>query len=101
MQTQAIIKHIYNWMYNYAKTANSKGFVVGVSGGIDSAVTSTLAAKTGLPLLCVEMPIHQDTKQVGRAKEHINWLKKKYSNANSVGVELTNVYERFIDGNFY
>tara|TARA_B100000609_G_C17181029_1_gene417115 strand:+ start:302 stop:1090 length:789 start_codon:yes stop_codon:yes gene_type:complete len=97
MQTQAIIKHIYNWMYNYAKTANSKGFVVGVSGGIDSAVTSTLAAKTGLPLLCVEMPIHQDTKQVGRAKEHINWLKKKYSNANSVGVELTNVYERFID----
>ena len=97
MQTQAIIKHIYNWMYNYAKTANSKGFVVGISGGIDSAVTSTLAAKTGLPLLCVEMPIHQENKQVSRAQEHINWLKKNYSNVSSIDVELTNVFERFID----
>ena len=44
-------------------------------GGIDSAVTSTLAAKTGLPLLCVEMPIHQDAKQVTRANDHIAWLK--------------------------
>ena len=97
MQTQAIIKHIYSWMYNYAKTANSKGFVVGVSGGVDSAVTSTLAAKTGLPLLCVEMPIHQENKQVSRAQEHINWLKKNYSNVSSIEVELTNVFERFID----
>ena len=97
MQTQAIIKHIYKWMYNYAKTANSKGFVVGVSGGIDSAVTSTLAAKTGLPLLCVEMPIYQENKQVSRAQEHINWLKKNYSNVSSIDVKLTNVFERFID----
>ena len=59
MQTQAIIKHIYQWMQNYAKTAKSGGFVVGISGGIDSAVTSTLTAKTGLPVLCVQMPIHQ------------------------------------------
>lgn len=97
MQTQAIIKHIYQWMQNYAKTAKSTGFVVGVSGGIDSAVTSTLAAKTGLPLLCLEMPIHQENKQVSRAQEHINWLKKNYPNVRSADVELTTIFDRFID----
>ena len=97
MQAQAIIKHINQWMQNYAKTAKSKGFVVGVSGGIDSAVTSTLAAETGLPVLCVEMPIHQADDQVSRAQEHINWLKKNYSNVSSVDVELTNIFDNFID----
>ena len=54
MQTTAIINHISNWLKSYAHNAGVKGFVIGISGGIDSAVTSTLAAKTGLPLLCVE-----------------------------------------------
>lgn len=97
MQEQAIIKHIYQWMQDYAKTAKSKGFVVGISGGIDSAVTSTLAAKTGLPVLCIEMPIHQEANQVSRAQEHITWLKKNNSNVSSVDVELTNVFDNFID----
>lgn len=97
MQKQAIIKHIYNWMQNYAKTAKSTGFVVGISGGIDSAVTSTLTAKTGLPVLCVEMPIHQASYQVSRAQEHIAWLKKNYPNVRSVDVELTTIFDRFID----
>jgi len=97
MQAQAIIKHISQWMQNYAKTAKSTGFVVGVSGGIDSAVTSTLTAKTGLPVLCVEMPIHQATDQVSRAQEHIAWLKKNYPNVSSVNVELTTIFENFID----
>ena len=97
MQAQAIIKHISQWMQNYAKTAKSKGFVVGVSGGIDSAVTSTLAAETGLPVLCVEMPIHQVVDQVNRAQEHIAWLKKNYPNVSSVDVELTKIFDRFID----
>ena len=97
MQAQAIIKYIYQWMQNYAKTAKSKGFVVGISGGIDSAVTSTLAAKTGFPVMCVEMPIHQVADQVSRAQEHINWLKKNYSNVNSVDVELTTIFDSFID----
>ena len=97
MQAQAIIKHIRQWMQNYAKTAKSKGFVVGISGGIDSAVTSTLAAKTGLPILCVEMPIHQVADQVSRAQEHISWLKTNYPNVSSIDVELTNIFDRFID----
>ena len=97
MQTQAIIKHIYQWMQNYTKTAKSGGFVVGISGGIDSAVTSTLTAKTGLPVLCVQMPIHQVSTQVSRAQEHIAWLKKNYPNVSSVDVELSNIYDNFID----
>ena len=97
MQTQAIIKHIYQWMQNYAKTAKCTGFVVGISGGIDSAVTSTLTAKTGLPVLCVEMPIHQVADQVSRAQEHIAWLKKNYPNVRSANVELTTIFDRFID----
>ena len=70
MQAKAIIKHISNWMQNYSETAKSKGFVVGISGGIDSAVTSTLAAETGLPVLCVEMPIHQETNQITLHKKN-------------------------------
>ena len=51
------------------------GFVVGVSGGIDSAVTSTICARTGYPTLCLEMPIHQN-KSVSKARKHIQWLEE-------------------------
>ena len=63
MQTEKVIEHIVNWLKDYAANAKQKGFVIGVSGGIDSAVTSTLCAKTGLDLLCLEMPIHQAENQ--------------------------------------
>lgn len=96
MQKGAIKKHISQWMKDYIHSTKSKGFVVGVSGGIDSAVTSTLAAETGLAVLCVEMPIHQAKTQVGRAQEHIDWLKTNYSNVNSVDVELTTIFDGFI-----
>ena len=69
MNSEKIQNHIVNWLTDYIQQSKTKGFVIGVSGGIDSAVTSTLAAKTGLPLLCVEMPIHQDKNQVTRAKK--------------------------------
>ena len=52
------------------------GFVVGVSGGIDSALTSTLCAMTGRPVICLEMEIHQEANQISRAKNHIDWLEK-------------------------
>jgi len=96
MQTTAIINHISNWLHSYAKNTNMKGFVIGVSGGIDSAVSSTLAAKTGLPLLCVEMPIHQNKTQVGRGIKHIAWLKENFNNVSSAEVELTPVFDGFI-----
>ncbi|MGC6470608.1 MAG: NAD(+) synthase [Flavobacteriales bacterium] len=97
MQTRECIEHICNWLLDYNKNAKSSGFVVGVSGGIDSAVTSTLAAKTGLPTLCLEMPIHQESNQVNRAKEHIEWLKKQFNNVQSLKIDLGDLFNTFVD----
>lgn len=95
MHTEKVIKHITTWLKDYATKARVKGFVVGVSGGIDSAVTSTLCAKTGLPTLCIEMPIHQAESHVTRAQEHITHLKNNYNNVKDIRVDLTPVFEEF------
>lgn len=95
MNTENVANHIVNWLKTYAKNAKVNGFVIGISGGIDSAVTSTLCAKTGFQTLCVEMPIHQSKNQVNRGKEHIDQLKEKFKNVNSKKVELTSVFEEF------
>ena len=87
--------YIVSWLKDYAKNANVNGFVVGISGGVDSAVTSTLCAQTGLTTLCVEMPIHQDSTQVSRAREHIEQLKKRFPNVKSEIADLTAVFETF------
>ncbi|RMB62753.1 NAD(+) synthase [Dokdonia sinensis] len=93
MQTEKVIDHIVNWLKEYATKAGMNGFVIGISGGIDSALTSTLCAKTGLRLLCVEMPIHQDERQVARGREHIAQLKKRFANVTNVEVNLTQTFE--------
>lgn len=95
MNSEKVANHIIKWLKEYAVKSGVKGFVVGVSGGIDSAVTSTLCAKTGLPLVCVEMPIHQDVQQVSRAEEHIMNLKEKFNNVTSVKTDLTESFELF------
>ena len=63
---------IIDWIKNYAQQARIKGLVIGISGGVDSAVVSTLCARTGLPTLCLEMPIHQAESHISRAEEHID-----------------------------
>ena len=85
--------YIVSWLKDYATNANVNGFVVGISGGVDSAVTSTLCAQTGLTTLCVEMPIHQDGTQVSRGREHIEQLKKRFPNVKSEIANLTSVFE--------
>jgi NAD+ synthase len=95
MQTEKIVNHIVNWLKDYATNAGVNGFVVGVSGGIDSAVTSTLCAKTGLDVLCVEMPIHQAESHVSRAHEHIAHLKDRFDNVDETRCDLTPVFEEF------
>ena len=95
MQTEKVVNYIVDWLKSYAKNANVNGFVVGVSGGIDSAVTSTLCAKTGLKLLCVEMPIHQAESHVSRAHEHIEQLKSRFGHVESTRTDLTPVFEEF------
>lgn len=95
MKTEKVIDHIVAWLKEYATNARVNGFVVGVSGGIDSAVTSTLCAKTGLPTLCIEMPIHQAKSHVTRAQEHIKQLKERFDNVTDVRADLTPVFEEF------
>ncbi|QOD59439.1 NAD(+) synthase [Polaribacter haliotis] len=95
MKTEKVADYIIKWLKDYATNAKVKGFVVGVSGGIDSALTSTLCAKTGFPTLCVEMPIHQAQSQVTRAEEHIKQLKDKFPNVSEVRVDLTSTFEDF------
>ena len=95
MNVEKVSEYIVNWLKNYATNAKVNGFVVGISGGIDSAVTSTLCAKTGLKTICVEMPIHQAESQVDRGLEHINNLKKNFSNVSSAKVDLTSTFEDF------
>lgn len=95
IQAEKVNEHIVGWLISYASKANVNGFVVGISGGVDSAVTSTLCAQTGLPTLCVEMPIHQASSQVNRAKEHIDQLKNRFPNVSSIESNLTPIYDAF------
>ncbi len=96
MHTEKVIEHIVNWLKDYALNAKMNGFVIGISGGIDSAVTSTLCAKTGLQLLCIEMPIHQAASQVSRASNHISWLQSNFNKVQSTQVNLTPVFDSLI-----
>lgn len=95
MHTEKVVDYIVNWLKDYATNAGVNGFVVGISGGIDSAVTSTLCAKTGLNILCIEMPIHQAESHVTRAQEHIEQLKNKFGNVSDTRTDLTPVFEEF------
>ena len=95
MDSKKIIQHIVNWLTDYSEQSNTKGFVIGVSGGIDSAVTSTLCAMTGKPVVCLNMPIHQSKSQVFRAEEHITWLQNEFDGVTEKTVNLTNNFENW------
>ena len=94
MKTEKIIDHIVQWLSDYLGQSGLNGFAIGVSGGIDSAVTSTLCAKTGKPVLALNMPIHQAKDQVSRSSTHIAWLKKHFPAVKGIDIELTPVFEQ-------
>ena len=86
---------ISNWLNDYIENANLKAFVVGISGGIDSALTSTLCSMTGKKTIVVSMPIYQNPKELERANHHIKWLEEKYTNVEKTEVDLTETFEHF------
>ncbi len=92
MQSAAVIKHISQWLNDYCESAGMAGFVVGVSGGIDSALTSTLCAMTGKKVIAVSMPIYQKPDQVSLAEEHLAWLDARFDNVTVHSTELTPVF---------
>ena len=87
-------KNITNWIKEYAKKYN-KNLVIGISGGIDSAVTSTLCAETNLKTIVVSMPIHQNNAELIRAQKHMNWLKNNYKNIETIEIDLSIVFDQF------
>ena len=93
LQVEKANEFIVNWLKAYATNAKVNGFVVGISGGVDSAVTSTLCAQTGLKVVCVEMPIHQAASHVARGREHINQLMQRFPNVSRAESNLTSVFE--------
>jgi len=87
--------NIIRWLREYINNSNAKSFVIGISGGIDSALTSTLCARTGIKTILVSLPIYQNRSHLERANKHINDLKNKYGNVESLEVDLTKTFDVF------
>jgi len=87
---------IDRWLKDYYYMYGIKAFVVGVSGGIDSAVVSTLCAKTGLPTYVMTMPLHSKAGNTFLSDLHAYKLVEKYSNVTLVNVDLTETYDKFM-----
>ena len=88
-----VANDISDWISDYAHRNSLETLVVGVSGGIDSAVTSTLSAMTGIRTIVVNMPIHQDEGQYDLANLHIQWLVSKWGNVERSKIDLSNTYD--------
>ena len=92
---ERVSRHIVDWLKSYCEQSNLNGFVIGVSGGIDSAVTSILCAETGKRVVLLNMPIRQQSAEFLLAKKHIKDLTDRYPNVESHELELTEVFESF------
>ena len=90
-----LIDHIVSWLKEYALSARMDGFVVGISGGIDSAVTSELCAMTGLQVIAINLPIRQSTQEYNLAKEHVAYLTSKYKNSKELEINLSDLFSNF------
>ena len=89
------INHIVKWLRDYARSAKISTFVVGISGGIDSSVVSTLCALTGLQTIVVQMPIRQAKKLNNRSSLQAAWLLERYSNVTHMNLDLTRIFNAF------
>ncbi len=97
MNSDKKITYISNWIKDYAISLpfNPPSLIIGVSGGIDSAVTSTLCAKTGLKTIAVSMPIKQNQSQHDLSLRHLKWLEDSFDNVEIMTIELDEVFRSF------
>ena len=93
MNWRNVAEDISEWIGDYANKNGIEALVVGVSGGVDSAVTSTLSAMTGIDTIVLNMPIHQDRGQFDLSDRHIEWLKSKWGNVSGEVLELSSTYD--------
>ncbi len=91
------IKYISNWIKSYVDQMPNKAqsLVIGISGGIDSSVSSTLSAMTGLKTIVLSMPIKQKENQHDLSLKHQNWLVEKFKNVEAHTIELDKLFETF------
>lgn len=94
MNYSKVAEYISQWLREYCENAKMDGFAIGISGGIDSAVTSTLCALTGKNVILVNMPIRQSDSEYQRSVEHIENLKSRFTNVSSIEVNLTSSFEQ-------
>ena len=97
MDTPKKINFIKDWIQNYVDSmpVKAKSLVIGISGGIDSSVSSTLCALTGMKTIVLSMPIKQKNNQHDLSLKHQEWLKKNYSNVEGHTIELDNLFGVF------
>ena len=97
MNTSEKVKYISNWIKSYVDQMPSKAqsLVVGISGGIDSSVSSTLSAMTGLRTIVLSMPIKQKENQHDLSLKHQAWLVKNFKNVEAHTISLDNLFESF------
>ena len=97
MKTEERIQYIIDWIKQYCNSIKYQPvtLVIGVSGGVDSAVTSTLSAKTGLKTIAVSMPIKQNQEQHELSIKHLEWLKSNFNNVCTKVISLDNVFSSF------
>jgi NAD+ synthase len=86
---------IIKWIQDYAESNNINSLVIGISGGIDSALTSILCAETGIQTILVSMPIMQSNDELIRARNHIRFLEDRYKNVHGMEKDLTKLFETF------
>ena len=97
MDTKKKVDFIKNWIQNYVNTmpAKANSLVICISGGIDSSVSSTLCALTGMKTIVLSMPIKQKSTQHDLSLKHQEWLKKNFSNVEGYTIELDNLFSSF------
>ena len=97
MDTRKKVDFIKNWIQNYVNTmpAKANSLVIGISGGIDSSVSSTLCALTGIKTIVLSMPIKQKSTQHDLSLKHQEWLKKNFSNVEGYTIELDTLFSSF------
>ena len=91
------VKYISNWIKSYVDQMprKARSLVIGISGGIDSSVSSTLSAMTGLKTIVLSMPIKQKENQHDLSLKHQDWLKKKFKNVEAHTINLNELFESF------
>ena len=97
MKVSEKVLFIKNWISNYIDSMPSKAesLVIGISGGIDSSVSSTLSAMTGLRTIVLSMPIKQKSNQHDLSQKHLEWLKTNFKNVEGYTIKLDNLFNEF------